>query len=145
MTKLVVGPGEEDNVEFGKMMEGFRIDARYMRRSLAAEDLGLSSEYIRLIERGKRVPAAGIMPRMLELYGVEFEPIHTRLILVNDIHVEFTSRILEARGTAPARSEQVAQWQKRKAQKIGRLVELLMLVDDEMLDAVHVLLANPTN
>lgn len=138
MPKLVVGPDEKDNVMFGEMMAYFRQEARFTRAT-AADAFGLSPEYIRLIERGKRTPAAASLPKMLNVYGVDaVERVLDRLVVIGDIHVEFTSRITEARGSASERSMPVRT---RRSRKIGRIVERLIQADDETLDLVLELLA----
>ena len=68
----VVGPGEPDNSRFGELLEGLRWKAGLSRADAAAK-LGLSSEYLRLIEVGKRTPALGQMRNLLDAYGAEGE------------------------------------------------------------------------
>lgn len=136
MTKLVVGPGEKDNVEFGNMLERFRREAGFTR-ARAANAFGFSSEYIRMIERGKRTPVAGNMRRMLNVYGVDaVERIQDQRVIIGDIDVEFTSRILEARHPELPQPQRPRMMKVKRAKKIGRIVELLMQADDETLDAV---------
>jgi len=132
-TNLVVGPNESGNEEFGKLLEDLRTRAR-MSRNAAAKLLGLSSEYLRLVEHGKRVPAQGQMPFILDIYGMNYRFLGDRRLQVGDYIVEFTSRIREARDatgasmmfdTTPTRNEQ-----------IGRIVTLLGLADDETLRGI---------
>src|SRR3954453_16553966 len=68
----VVGPGERHNPRFGKLLEDLRWKAGLSRADAAAK-LGLSSEYLRLIELGKRTPALGQMRNLLDAYGAEGE------------------------------------------------------------------------
>jgi transcriptional regulator with XRE-family HTH domain len=137
MTKLLVGPGEEDNVQFGNMMARFRTAAKFTRAE-AGKAFGFTSEYIRLIERGKRVPAAGNMRRILNVYGVDCEEIEPGLIILGDFSIEFTSRILEPRGFAPIRSAKPKIVSKRRAKKIGKIVECLLQKDDETIDKLYI-------
>lgn len=115
---LVVGPGRnEDNRIFGELLARIRQHAGRTRAETAAE-LGLSAEYLRLIELGRRTPALGQMKRFLEAYqadgGVmELQPDGTRPdLLIFDMYnrdpliVEFESRIREARRSA-VRSEEM--------------------------------------
>lgn len=131
--KLVVGPGEADNEHFGEILERLRKRAGISRAD-AAKAIGVGSEYIRLIERGKRTPAEAHMPHILRLYG-EHEPcaLGDRQVLVDGHAVEFTSRIQEARGGRltidPSRAE-----------RIGKIVMLLSTADDAMLTRIHNLL-----
>src|SRR4051794_5986401 len=69
---LVVGPGERDNRRFGELLEDLRRKAGLSRVDAAAK-LELSSEYLRLIEIGKRTPALGQMRHLLNAYGAEGE------------------------------------------------------------------------
>ena len=70
--KWVVGRGEPDNSHFGKLLEDLRWKAG-LSRADAATRLGLSPEYLRLIEAGKRTPALGQMRNLLDAYGAEGE------------------------------------------------------------------------
>src|SRR4051794_22818337 len=70
--KWVVGPGEPDNSRFGELLEDLRRNAGLSRADAAAK-LRLSSEYLRLIEIGKRTPALGQMRNLLDAYGAEGE------------------------------------------------------------------------
>lgn len=96
--ELVVGPDEPENVEFGEILRGFRTMSG-LARSQAALRIGVTSEYIRLMEKGERTPALGTALKILENYGIPHEVNITRsqLIFENTL-VEFTSRIKEARG-----------------------------------------------
>ena len=156
----VVGPGEPDNSHFGEFLEGLRWKAG-LSRADAATKLGLSSEYLRLIEVGKRTPALGQMRNLLDAYGAEGEverisPQGYRqdLIILDPLNgdpviVEFTSRIREARRRAlggPADEDE--DWQgatydrpaESRAAEIGRVVSLLTRADDNTLRKVRKLL-----
>ena len=65
-----VGPGQPDNSRFGELLESLRWKAGLSRADAAAK-LGLSSEYLRLIEIGKRTPALGQMRNLLYVYGAQ--------------------------------------------------------------------------
>lgn len=110
---LRVGPGlEPDNRRFGELLERLRKHAG-LSRADAASRLGFSSEYLRLIEAGKRTPALGQMRSFLDTYGADGEveglmPGGDRPdLVVIDPHdlepviVEFKSRIREARRSEP--------------------------------------------
>ncbi|WP_310112482.1 helix-turn-helix domain-containing protein [Pseudarthrobacter oxydans] len=106
---LVVGPGRSSgNREFGALLMRVREHAG-LSRADAAATLGVSAEYLRLIELGRRTPALGQMPSFLDAYHANgavglLQPGGERpdLILMdprNDepVLVEFMSRIREAR------------------------------------------------
>ena len=110
--ELVVGPGEPDNRQFGELLERLRRNAG-LSRAAAATTLGFSTEYLRLIEAGRRTPAYGQMQNLLDAYGAigevgrispqgyrqdlaVFDPPHDD----EPVIVEFTSRIREARRKA---------------------------------------------
>jgi transcriptional regulator with XRE-family HTH domain len=155
--RWVVGRGEPDNSRFGKLLEDLRWKAG-LSRADAATRLGLSPEYLRLIELGKRTPALGQMRNLLDAYGAEGEverisPQGYRqdLLIVDPITgdpqiVEFTSRIREARRRAlggPAEddgdghhgtSERPAAG---RAAEIGLVVSLLTRADDDTLRKVR--------
>jgi hypothetical protein len=116
---LVVGPGlESDNRRFGKLLERLRRRAGLSCADAAAK-LGLSAEYLRLIEVGMRTPALGQMRKFLATYGADgevekvmpggdrpdlvvFDPLDGDdgdPVLV-EFNVEFKSRIREARRSA---------------------------------------------
>lgn len=111
---MVVGPGEADNPRFGELLERLRWNA-HLSRAEAADKLGFSSEYLRLIETGKRTPALGQMRNILSAYGAEgavekLSPQGYRqdLLIFDPLQgddgepyfIEFKSRIREARRTA---------------------------------------------
>lgn len=113
---LVVGPGSHDNRRFGEMLQALRKQAGFSRLD-AANRLGFSSEYVRLIEAGKRTPALGQMRAILHAYGAEgaveqvspqgyrqdlilFEPFRDEPTVV-----QFKSRIREARRRAAVAGE----------------------------------------
>src|SRR4051794_38552314 len=160
---LVVGPGQKHNSRFGELLESLRWKAG-LSRADAAAILGLSSEYLRLIEVGKRTPALGQMRNLLDVYGAqgEVETIsregYRQDLAVFDpldddgeppIVVEFTSRIREARRRAlggPADEDE--NWQEAtderpaesRAAEIGLVVSLLTRADDNTLRKVRGLL-----
>jgi transcriptional regulator with XRE-family HTH domain len=156
----VVGPGEPANSRFGELLEGLRWKAGLSRADAAAK-LGLSSEYLRLIEVGKRTPALGQMRNLLDAYGAEGEverisPQGYRqdLLIVDPLSgdpvtVEFKSRIREARRRAlggPAHEDedrQQATYERpgeSRAAEIGLVVCLLARADDNTLRKVRDLL-----
>ena len=159
---LVVGPGEPDNSRFGELLERLRWKAGLSRADAAAK-LGLSSEYLRLIEVGKRTPALGQMRNLLDAYGAEGEVErispqgYRQDLLVFDpltgddgdpVIVEFTSRIREARRRALGGPADREDWQQatyerpteRRAAEIGLVVSLLTRADANTLRQVRELL-----
>jgi transcriptional regulator with XRE-family HTH domain len=95
-TDWFIGPGEGDNREFGAWMQALRHTAG-LTRAEAANRLSLSSEYLRLIERGKRTPASGNMVRFCEVYELIGQREGSNSWLIEGKMITFTSRILEAR------------------------------------------------
>jgi DNA-binding XRE family transcriptional regulator len=158
--KWVVGPGEPDNSRFGQLVEDLRWKAG-LSRTDAATKLGLSSEYLRLIEVGKRTPALGQMRKLLDAYGAEGEvekvsPQGYRQDLIvidpttgDPLIVEFKSRIREARRRAlggPANDDEdgapgtAAGPTEARAAEIGLVVSLLTRADDDTLSEVRKML-----
>lgn len=157
----VVGPGESrNNSRFGELLESLRWKAGLSRADAAAK-LGLSSEYLRLIEVGKRTPALGQMRNLLDAYGAEGEvekisPQGYRQDLVvidplngDPVFVEFKSRIREARrralgGTTDEDEDQPHVTDGRPAEgrsaEIGVVVALLTRADDNTLREIRKLL-----
>jgi transcriptional regulator with XRE-family HTH domain len=90
-----VGPGEDDNEVFGDWLRELRHTAGLTRAEAAAE-LKFSSEYIRLIERGKRTPASTNMRDICDTYEVVSQKLGINVWLVEDKTIVFTSRILES-------------------------------------------------
>ncbi|HXQ35302.1 MAG TPA: helix-turn-helix transcriptional regulator, partial [Anaerolineales bacterium] len=129
------GPDEPDNEEFGQILEELRFTAR-LSRLQAAERLGLSSEYIRLIERGKRAPAAGKMPHILHVYGKECILERAGEVQFDDYIVKFTSRIQEARRKSTPENMSFHT----RTQKIGQIMTWLVVADNETIDKVQKLL-----
>ena len=157
---MVVGPGESDNSRFGELLERLRWKAGLSRAEAAAK-LGFSSEYLRLIEVGKRTPALGQMRNLLSVYGASghVEKIspqgYRQDLLVFDpldgddgdpIIVEFTSRIREARRSAlSGPPDEDEGWQQAvnerpaesRATELGLAVSLLTRADDSTLRKVR--------
>ncbi|MEU8118122.1 helix-turn-helix transcriptional regulator [Spirillospora sp. NPDC049024] len=160
---MVVGPGESDNSRFGELLERLRWKAG-LSRADAATKLGFSSEYLRLIEVGKRTPALGQMRNLLRVYGAKgaVEQIspqgYRQDLLVFDpldgdhgdpVIIEFTSRIREARRRAlGAPPDEDEDWEQAdyegptesRATELGLVVSLLTRADDSTLLKVRKLL-----
>jgi transcriptional regulator with XRE-family HTH domain len=165
---LVVGPGESDNSRFGELLERLRRRAGLSRADAAAK-LGFSSEYLRLIEVGRRTPAFGQMRNFLAAYGavgdvgrVSPQGYRQDLLVFDPLHgheddpviVEFTSRIREARRRAlggPHDEEDSQQdldqdvraydgASASRAAELGAVVSLLARADDSTLRKVRKLL-----
>lgn len=92
-----VGPYEEwgNNKMFGELLAYWR-QMKNLSRKEAARRLDLSSEYIRLIEHGLRIPAEAHMHHILELYDVQYTRVEGRWVIGTNAF-EFTSRIKAAR------------------------------------------------
>lgn len=137
---MIVGPkaSASENETFGRILLSFRERTRLTRRQVAAQ-LGFTSEYLRLIERGERTPALGNIPEFAELYGVPYSISGNRVVL-GDYTVDFTSRIRQARGQGP-KLRSVSDRTKR----LGQIVQILDLVDDETLEQVYSLLKRKRN
>ena len=127
-TRLTVGPGELDNLEFGEVLDRLRIAAN-LSRAQAAAQIEVTSEYLRLIERGKRTPALGTMPKLLESYGVSFQMDRDK-ITFGRYSVRFTSRIREARYKAITENP-------NRDVRLGQIVRLLVTVDDDTLRDIY--------
>jgi transcriptional regulator with XRE-family HTH domain len=163
---LEVGPGMEiDNRQFGELLERIRWKAGLSRADAAAK-LGLSSEYLRLIEVGKRTPALGQMQNFLATYGADAaveqvmpggeRPDLLVLDPLNDepVIVEFKSRIREARRSAPGGPPKEEDWPKdldhqmrvqdslsaSRAKELGLVVSLLTRAGDSTLRKIRELL-----
>lgn len=160
---MVVGPGESDNARFGELLERLRWEAGLSRADAAAK-LGFSSEYLRLIETGKRTPALGQMRNVLAAYGAkgaveQISPDGYRqdLLVFDPIQgddgepyfIEFKSRIREARRTAlGGPPDEDEDWQETphqhpsqsRAAELGVVVALLTRADDKTLRKVRKLL-----
>src|SRR4051794_7669648 len=157
----VVGPGERDNSRFGEFLKDLRRKAGLSRADAAAK-LGLSSEYLRLIESGKRTPALGQMRNLLDAYGAKGEVQRKRgcrhdLVIFDPlkgddgdpVFVEFRSRIREARRRAfggPTDEDEERQHatserpDESRVAEIGLVVSLLTRADDNTLREVRKLL-----
>jgi transcriptional regulator with XRE-family HTH domain len=155
---VVVGPGEGGNAEFGALLEKLREIAG-LSRADAASRLGLSAEYLRLIEAGKRTPALGQMPRFLDAYGAEggvevpqSDGSSVDLIVFlrpedDPIFVEFSSRIREARRRGRRSLDDGVEWHgdaestdqvdERRATELGAVVSLLASADTGLLRRVR--------
>jgi|1186.fasta_scaffold119386_2 transcriptional regulator with XRE-family HTH domain len=127
LTQLVVGPGEPDNAELGEILERYRINAELSRRAAAAQ-LELSSEYVRLVERGKRTFTLGMMPKVLSIYDITYE-LELDRIVFDRYSVQFSSRIREARYKDIERPN--------RDERLGQIVRLLAITDEETLDQIY--------
>jgi transcriptional regulator with XRE-family HTH domain len=128
-THLTVGPNESGNEELGMILEQFRINAQ-LTRAQAADILGFSSEYVRLIERGTRVPALGTMKNLLNAYKISHK-IGVDYASFGSYFVEFTSRIRESRITVPQYKVET------RNERIGEIVSILATSDDATLLEVY--------
>lgn len=160
----VVGPGAPHNRQFGQLLEGIRKHNGLSRADAAAE-LGLSAEYLRLIETGQRTPALGQMRVFLRAYraegAVEQElPDGTRpdLVLLDPVGgeaniVEFKSRIRRARRGgrqdrdlhAESQGDTEERWDdagpsEGRAAELGAVVLLLTRADSNTLQRIRQLL-----
>jgi transcriptional regulator with XRE-family HTH domain len=126
---LTVGPNQIDNRSFGGILAVFRIKNN-LTKPKAAERIGVSSEYIRLVERGERTPALGTVLKILDIYGVSYEQKpKSQVIIDGNISVTFTSRIKEARHSLPKHQT--------RNELIGQIVSFLTIADDDTLRNIH--------
>src|SRR4051794_36422070 len=98
-------------------------DKAKLTQAEAADKIDLSSEYIRVIETGKRSPSLGVAQKMLHIYGV-FYYIDKNVMTFDTFTVKFTSRIQEARRKIPNTPVD------NRDTIIGEIVRLLVTVDD---------------
>lgn len=128
---LTVGPNEPDNAKFGQILEDIRRSIPFSR-SAAATRMGVSSEFVRAIERGTRIPAQDTFLKMLEVYGIQCHR-NKSLVIFRNISVEFTSRIKERRnGSLPVVFN--------RDELLGQIVSSLIGADDDTLKKVHKIL-----
>jgi transcriptional regulator with XRE-family HTH domain len=126
---LTVGPNQIDNLSFGEIIHSFRLNSQ-LSKPKAAERIGVSSEYIRLIERGERTPALGTVLKILDIYGVSYEQKpKSQVVIDGNISVTFTSRIKEARHSLPKHQT--------RNELIGQIVSYLSIADDDTLRKIH--------
>lgn len=132
-----VGPGEEDNKLFGDWLRRLRHTAG-LSRIEAANKLDFTSEYIRLIERGKRTPASGNMNRICEAYEVVHQQVDSDIWSIDGKTIVFTSRILEARQRRLATDEANSNSSNdmNRLETIGWIVGHLSEADDLTLNLV---------
>lgn len=123
---LTVGPDELDNPAFGHILLGLRTKMD-LTRSEAANRIGVTSEYVRLMERGERTPALGMALKMLDVYDVPYTLDESQVYFEN-VSAEFSGRIKEARRhfSDPNRDE-----------LIGQMVKFLVDADDDVLKRIH--------
>jgi transcriptional regulator with XRE-family HTH domain len=164
---MVVGPGEtSDNVRFGRMLAELREHAELTRMDAAAA-LGVSAEYLRLIELGRRTPALGQMRSFLDAYQADgavgsLQPAGDRQDLIflppcsdEPVTVKFKSRIREAGRNAVSSAPEEASRQKNLDQEsvtahpstshaaaLGVVVSLLARADETTLLRVRDMLQN---
>ena len=101
-------------------------------RAQAASAIGISSEFIRVIERGERTPAAGTARIMLEEYGVEFNSYSENdhyIFVIRGHKIEFLSRIQESRND-PAVTRRVTS---KHDELLGEVVRHLASADEAVL------------
>lgn len=135
--RMKVGPGQADNVRFGILLRRLR-DAAKFTRAEACSAVGISNEFLRLIEKGKRTPAAGTARIMLQEYGVPFDVRSTNnkyVIETQGYLVEFTSRIQESRSTSTEELRKVIDISRNE--RLGRIVRHLITADDDTLDMIY--------
>lgn len=126
LVTLKVGPGEPDNSQFGALIQGLRIDSGMNRAALASQ-IELSSEYVRLIETGRRTPVVGNMGTLLTALGVSYRR-DGNMVAFGNHAVIFTSRIQEGRNTDP---------ELNRNELLGQILSLLITADDSTLRHIH--------
>jgi transcriptional regulator with XRE-family HTH domain len=96
---LVVAPHLEsadnrttlDNEEFGNLLKGLRWSAGLTQKEAAKRTYETVS-YLRMFEKGQRVPQAGRAANIFSWYGVPFEVIHSPnsiTLVVGSIKIKF--------------------------------------------------------
>lgn len=73
------------------------------------------------------------MRHILGLYNVHFVMGAKTVVIDEELEVEFTSRILEARKISPRQN-------RNRSELLGEIVEMLVEADDELLDTVRMFL-----
>lgn len=134
MEEWKVGPREPDNEKLGKLLLELR-NASDFSRTTVAHRLSLSSAYLRLIERGIRSPVRHGLCDILDVYQKPYTTTLDRVV-IDEVSIEFTSRIKEARGDSRSKDSRVPPTLSRST-RVGRIVELLISVDSETLREVH--------
>jgi transcriptional regulator with XRE-family HTH domain len=124
---LTVGPDQIDNLSFGGILATFRIKNN-LTKPKAAERIGVSSEYVRLMERGDRTPALGTLLKILDIYGISHERNGSQVVIDGNVSVEFTSRIKAGRYSMPNPT---------RNELIGQIVSFLTIADDNTLRNIH--------
>lgn len=129
---LIIGPDQdEDNKIFGEFLQQCRI-SKQLSRNAAARTLNVSSEYVRLIERGKRAPSMGLVPHILDLYEMQFRIAGLRTIVIEGhLVVDFISRILEAR--EPKNQFEAVPSNATRLELIAQITQMLFDADDKTL------------
>lgn len=125
-----VGPGEDDNKEFGEWLQSLRLTAGLTRVG-AANRLYFGVEFIRLMERGKRTPDSADMGRICKTYEVLYQKLGMNVWRVDDKTIVFTSRILEVRRSSD----------KTDVPKVENRLEILGWIVDHLGDADELTLA----
>lgn len=135
---LVVGPDEPGNVQLGMILHNLRDRAK-LSRAEAAQKHEVTSEYLRLIELGKRIPALGTMGTMLIVYNIDHH-ISGNVIVFETFTVEFTSRIRKTRHKFPDKARHKIPDNEpieRRDEAIGQIVRLLVTTDDTTLRQIR--------
>jgi transcriptional regulator with XRE-family HTH domain len=123
---LTVGPEEADNPAFGHILLSFRTRMN-LTRSEAASRIGVTSEYVRMIEKGERSPALGMALKILDAYEVPWTLDESQVYFEN-VSAEFSGRIKEARGHFSDLN---------RNELIGQMVKFLVDADDDALKRIH--------
>ena len=123
---LTVGPEESDNQYFGQILYNLRTKID-LSRIQAARCINVTSEYVRLMEKGERSPSLGIALRMLDVYDVPYTVDGSHVYFEN-VSAEFSGRIKEARRHFSDSS---------RSEMIGQIVKFLVDADDDALKRIH--------
>lgn len=143
-TYLTVGPSGKDNKQLGDILVALRDDV-CLSRAEAAQQIGISSEYLRLIERGHRAPACGQMNHILNVYKTLYSRSRNQVSFSGYV-VEFDSRIQEARQSKEPKAEITYHTSSgptplSRNERIGRIISLIGIADEETLSMVYDLLS----
>lgn len=134
---LRVGPNESDNERLGELLRQLRVDTAGLTQVQAAERLHISSEYIRLFEKGQRVPPAGRFVVILDVYEVPYE-LHREkdhyAVSVGEYRIAFTSRIREVRRSTPKQARYLlTQVDRQRKELLGEILVLATQADERTL------------
>jgi DNA-binding XRE family transcriptional regulator len=73
------------------------IGAGFKTQTARAKALGVSRNYLMIIERGERLPSTRLKQKMIEVYGVDDQTLYYAILLASSMYTcSYTSRYLLA-------------------------------------------------